>query len=40
MPTPTSETMMPLVPRMSRKLRPLRSTSTMPIDGRQKVDRP
>jgi hypothetical protein len=30
MPTPTSETMMPLVPRMSRNLRPLRSTSIMP----------
>ena len=30
MPTPISETMMPLVPRMNRNLRPLRSTSIMP----------
>jgi hypothetical protein len=30
MPTPTSETMMPLVPTMNRNLRPLRSTSIMP----------
>jgi len=36
---PTSERMMPLVPRISRNLRPLRSTSAMPTNGQQKGHR-